>query len=164
MIQSLDTLDAAVGELVRRRIALTQARARMEAEQAAIARTHEPAIQQLIDDCAAREQQITDYCEANRGGVFGTAKHRETPLAVFGFRASTCVKPARRIKWSEVVDRLLREGKELYLRYKTPEVNRQALLADRDVLSPQECAKLGIQFVTEDAFYLEPKPETASQP
>lgn len=164
-INSIETLDHAAGELVRRRIALTQARAAMEAAQANIEKRFEAQIQELTDECAELETAVREYTEAHRSEVLGDKKSRETPLCTFGFRLSTRVEPAnRRIKWGEVVERLTRcvwGGR--FLRFKAPDVNKQALLDARDILDAKQLDQAGIRFVSEDNFYLDPKPETAAQ-
>jgi phage host-nuclease inhibitor protein Gam len=161
-ITSTETLDSAAGDLVRKRIALTQAKAAMEGEMAGVEKRHEERIQTMLDDCATLERAITAYTDAHRAEVLGEKKSRETPLCVFGFRLATSVQTAtKKLKWAEVIDRMMRHGAEKYLRYKEPAVNKQALLEDKDMLSEKECEKMGIRFETSDEFYLTPKPETA---
>ena len=164
-ITSPETLDAAAADLVRARIALTQAKADMEAEAAAVQKRHQARIVALTDDCADREQRLAAYCDAHRAEIFPAGqKSRETPLATFGFRASTWVETInRKIKWADVVERLQRlVWGENYLTYKPPVVNKEALHADRASLTPEALAQAGIRFVTEDKFYFDPKPETAA--
>lgn len=164
-ITSLETLDAAAADLVRRRIALTQAKAAMDAETAAVEKRHTALIVSINDECSELEGRIRDYCDTHRAEVLGDKKSRETPLCTFGFRASTRVETAnRKIKWSDVVERLQRlVWGEPYLKYSEPKVNKEALHTDKDVLAPEALAQAGIRFVTEDGFFLDPKPETAAK-
>ena len=162
-ITSLETLDASAADLVRLRINLTQAKAALDAETTAVAKRHQERINLLTDDCAQLETRIHDYCDAHRAEVLGDKKSRETPLCVLGYRLSTRVEPAnRKIKWADVVQRLQRlVWGEAYLKYKEPSVNKDALHADKDQLTPEALAAAGVRFVSEDTFYLEAKPETA---
>jgi phage host-nuclease inhibitor protein Gam len=165
VITSTETLDAAAADRVRRRIELTQAKADMEAECAAVEKQHGRRIAEITDDCAAREAVIREYCETHAAAVFPEKKKsRETTLCVFGFRLSTRLETAnRKIKWGDVVERLQRLAwGEAFLTYKPPVVNKEAFHAARETLLDGDLAQAGVRFVTEDAFYLEPKPETAA--
>lgn len=163
-ITSLEALDAAVADVVRLKIRHTAAQAEMEAEIAALTKRHQARLQDLADKIAELEQNIHDYCETHRAELFPDKKSRETPLAVIGFElCPPRVETAhRRIKWGDVVARLqkLAFGAS-YLRYPEPRVDKEALLADRNSLSQEQIAAIGIRFVQEEQFFIRPKPETA---
>lgn len=161
-ITGVESLDSAAGDLVRRRIELTQARAQMEAEMAAVEKLHEPRIQAMVDMCAWIESSVAEYLEGHRE-VLGERKSRETPLCVYGFRQSTRLETAnRKIKWCDVVERCQRFDGDAFLSYKPPVVNKEAFHAAREFLLPARLDKLGVRFVTEDTFFLDAKPETAA--
>jgi phage host-nuclease inhibitor protein Gam len=165
-IASPEALDAHVAEVVRLRVRLTAAMANKDAEVVKIEKQHQASILKLQEQIAAAEEAVREYSAANRGSVFGDKrKSRETPLAEFGFeltppRVETANK---KIKWKDVVARLgrLAWGKA-YLNLPAPKPDKEALLADREKLSPEQLTAAGIQFCQDEQFFIRPKPETAA--
>jgi phage host-nuclease inhibitor protein Gam len=159
-ITSIETLDAAAGEHTRRKIALDQAVAEMNAEIAAAKKRHQVKLAKLVDDCAEVECEIREWLECH-AEILGEKKSRETPMSTFGFRQSTRLETAnRKITWGDVVDRLQKyEWGETYLSYKTPSVNKEAFHADRAILTEDKMLRAGVRFVTENEFWITPKIE-----
>lgn len=162
-ITSEDALDAAVADIVRAKIKLTAALAERDAELAAVEKRHQTRLTRLQEDIAAREADVQAYCAAHRAALFAERKSRETPLAVFGFELTPPrVETARRLKWKDVVARLLRlDWGKAYVRQAEPKPDKEALLADRDRLTPEQIAAAGIEFAQDEQFFIRPKPETA---
>jgi phage host-nuclease inhibitor protein Gam len=112
---------------------------------------------------------VQDYNEAHRAELYSDKKSRETPVCVMGFEFtpwrvdSTLRAPkGQGMKWQPVLDRLARfPWASRYLRFLPPQVNKDALLADRDVLSPEQCEKIGIAFAQTENFFCKAKAETA---
>jgi hypothetical protein len=97
--------------------------------------------------------------------LFAERKSRETSLAVFGFELTPHrVETAnRKIKWADVVTRLLRlPWGKAYVRQAEPKPDKEALLADREKLTPEQCTAAGIAFAQDEQFFIRPKPETAA--
>jgi len=165
-ITGADALDAAIADAVRLKIELTAATAAMEAELADIQKLHQARLRVLRERIAELEARALDYCQAHRVELFPNKKSRETNLATFGFELTPWrVEPLnRKIKWKEVVSRLLARGwGQAYIRQPAPTVNKEALLADRQTLSEDKQAAAGIQFCQDEQFFLRPKPETAAE-
>jgi phage host-nuclease inhibitor protein Gam len=163
-ITSTDALDAAVADCVRLKIAHTKRLADRDDAIAAVEKEHEAGIQASAADIADREAAIRDYCDAHRAELFPVNKSRETGLAVFGFEYTPPrVETAnRKIKWADVLERLRRARWGLaYIRSKES-LDKEALLADREKLTPEQCTAAGIQFAQDEQFFLRPKPETAA--
>ncbi len=163
-ISSMEALDTAAGECTRTRIQLTRWIAQRDAAVAALENEYQPAATGLTQKIAALEASIQDYCAANRAALFPQKKSRETHLAEFGFemtppRVETANK---KIKWKDVVARLARVAwGRAYIRTPECQVNKQALLSDREKLTPEHCLAAGIQFCQDEQFFIRPKPETA---
>jgi len=163
-ITSSEALDSAVGEVVRQRILHTQALAARDAALAELEKRHHAGIAALSAQIALLESGIQDYCAARRDDLFAAKKSRETSLAEFGFeltppRVETANK---KVKWRDVVTRLLGVAwGAAYVRQAEPQPDKQALLADRDRLTPEQRAAAGIQFCQDEQFFIRPKPETA---
>lgn len=163
-ITSVESLDAAVAEAVRLKNQHTIARAEKDRELIQIEKEHTARIQKLADEIAVVETMVAEYCVANRAELFPDRKSRETPLADIGFEITPPrVEPSsRKIKWKDVVARLLRlPWGKAYVRTPEPVPDKQALLSDREKLTPEQCNAAGIQFCQDEQFYLRPKPESA---
>lgn len=161
-ITSLESLDAAAAEHARRVIALNQANAAMAADVAAIKEKHQDTISKLVDDVGNMEAAIREWlaCHAE---VLGDKKCRETEFSRFGFARNVRVDTASpEVTFNDVVDRLLKlSWGDEFLRYKSPEVNKQAFLAAKESIAPSCLAAAGVRIVTEDSFFIRPKVEKA---
>jgi phage host-nuclease inhibitor protein Gam len=165
-ITSPDALDARVADAVRLKIKLTAAIAERDGELVTIEKAHGAKLTRLAEQIAAIESDVHDYCAANRPELFTEKKSRETALAVFGFEITPprVETASRKIKWADVVTRLLRLAwGKAYLNTPEPKPDKNALLADREKLTPEQCAAAGIQFCQDEQFFIRPKPETADE-
>jgi phage host-nuclease inhibitor protein Gam len=163
-ITSPEALDVAVAEVVRLKINYTEATAAKDADVAVIEKDHQSKITALTDAIAEMESRVQDYCTAHRALLFAEKKSRETSLAVFGFELTPHrVEPAnKKIHWKDVVARLLRLAwGNAYVRNPEPKPDKEALLADREKLTDEQCTAAGIQFCQDEQFFIRPKPETA---
>ena len=163
-LTSPESLDTHVAECVRLKIKLTQATAKKDAEVAAVEKKHTFEITELQRYIAEIETRVHEYCTAHRADLFSDKKSRETSLAVFGFEITPPrVETAnRKIKWADVVERLLRLGwGKAYVRTPEPKPDKEALLADREKLTPEQTTAAGIVFCQDEQFFIRPKPETA---
>lgn len=164
-ITSHESLDSAVAEVVRKRIKLTEATAAKDAEVAAVEKRHQAKLTEMAQAIAADEAEIFDWCTCHRTQLFLDKKSRETSLAVFGFELTPWrVETAnKKIKWGDVVTRLTRLvwGKA-YVRQPEPKPDKDALLADREKLTPEQLTAAGVQFCQDEQFFIRPKPETAA--
>ena len=164
-ITSADSLDATVADVVRHKIRLTEATARMDAEVAVLQKSHQAVLTGLQEKIAAGESAVADYCTAHRAALFADKKSRETLAAVFGFELTPprVETASRKIKWADVVIRLLRLAwGKAYVRHPEPKPDKEALLADREKLSAEQQTAAGISFVQDEQFFIRPKPETAA--
>ncbi|MCX6908126.1 MAG: host-nuclease inhibitor Gam family protein [Verrucomicrobia bacterium] len=165
-ITSPESLDTAVADVVRKRIKLTQSTAAKDAEVTAVERNHQPDLTRQQKEIAADEAYIMQFCEANRAGIFPKLKSRETSLAVFGFEMTPprVETSSRKVTWKDVVARLLKlSWGKAYINTPAPKPDKDALLADREKLTPEQQTAAGIQFCQDEQFYIRPKPETAAE-
>ncbi len=165
-ITSTEDLDTIVAEIVRLKIKLTQKTAAKDAEVAALEKRHTAGTTALTERIAGLENDVRAYCEAHRGALFTERKSRETSLAVFGFELTPhrVETSSRKIKWADVVQRLLRlPWGKAYLNHPDPKPDKNALLSDREKLTPEQITAAGIQFCQDEQFFIRPKPETAAE-
>lgn len=164
-ITSNEALDAAVAEIVRLKIKHTATRAEADEEIARLEKRFQNKLTALADDIAAGEAEVRDYCEAHQAELFVEKKSRETALAVFGFELTPprVETSSRKVTWKDVVARLSRlTWGRAYVRTPEPKPDKEALLADREKLTPEQQTAAGIQFAQGEQFFIRPKPETAS--
>lgn len=92
--------------------------------------------------------------------AFGAARTICTIHGDFGFRTGM---PAAEFlpgkKAPDILALLLARGLTDYIRT-TQEVNRQALIADREKLGPENLQQLGVRIVQSETFFIAPKLET----
>lgn len=163
-ITSAESLDAAVARVVSLKNQYTAARAAADAEVIAIEKRHQLTLTTLADKISDAEADAREYCDANRPELFDEKKSRETALAVFGFELTPhrVETSSRKITAKDVITRLLRLAwGKAYVRQPAPALDKNALLADREKLTPEQCTAAGIQFVQDEQFFIRPKPETA---
>ena len=164
-ISAAEALDAAkVARIVSLKNQYTAARAAADAEVIAVENRHQLTLTTLADKIAEAETEAFDYCAAHRDGLFCEKKSRETALAVFGFELTPprVETSSRRIAVKDVVTRLLRlTWGRAYVRQAAPALDKNALLADRERLTDEQCLAAGIQFLQDEQFFIRPKPETA---
>ena len=166
IITSPEALDARVADVVRLKINHTRLVAEMEAEMVAISKRYQARIAGLLEAITAAEDEIQSYCNAHRAELFSSKKSRETTLAVFGFEMTPprVETGSRKIKWADVLARLLRlPWGKAYCKPTGYKLDKEALLADRDKLTPEQLTAAGIQFAQDEQFFVRPKPETAAE-
>ena len=164
-ITSPESLDAAIARVVELKNGYTTARARADAEVIAVEKRHQLVLTTFADKITDAEADVREYCEAHRAELFDEKKSRETALAIFGFEITPprVETASRKIKWADVVARLLRlTWGKAYLTQAEPKPDKNALLADREKLTPEQLTSAGIQFCQDEQFFIRPKPETAA--
>ena len=163
-ITSPESLDAAVADCVKLKLELTSLKAAVAARQTDIEKRYAGEICELTHDVAEAESRIRDYCLANRGTLFLDKKSRHSLSAEIGFELTPwrVERAGKKITWKEVVRRLLAlTWGQLYIRHPEPEVNKEALLSDREKLSETDQATLAIRFARDEQFFIRPVADQA---
>jgi phage host-nuclease inhibitor protein Gam len=127
---------------------------------------HQEPMLALARQMEIREAGVFVYCQQHRAQLFPDKKSIDFLLAVVGFRANpaSVEKCAKKDTWTAVAARLssLKWGLP-YVTEPAPEVNKRALLADQEKLTPEQLAEAGICFQQEEEFFITPKSEVASR-
>jgi phage host-nuclease inhibitor protein Gam len=92
---------------------------------------------------------------------FGASKSIESLHGRFGYRlCPPSLRPLKPLTWAKVVDTLKRlEGGEQFLRVKE-EVDKQAILANREGLGEIGLRKIGVKVAQDEEFFVDPKMDT----
>ena len=113
-----------------------------------------------------REAGVFVYCQQHRAQLFPDKKSIDFLLATVGYRTEppSVEKCFRRDTWSAIAQRLeaLPWGSR-YVNIPEPEVDKKALLADREKLSAEQLSEAGIRFEQDEQFYITPKSEVAAR-
>ncbi|HWY74069.1 MAG TPA: host-nuclease inhibitor Gam family protein [Verrucomicrobiae bacterium] len=159
-INSIESLDARVSEILRLRAQRAARLAELEARLAAVQEAYARPIAELDHQLLHRETAVQTYCHTHRAELFAARKSRETITAVVGFELSPhrVETAGRRVTWKTVVSALLGLGwGRPYVRHPEPQLNKDALLADRHKLTPDQLAAAGIRFAQAEQFYIRSK-------
>ncbi len=159
-ITSLENLDAQICEIVRLRAARAARVAELEARVAAVQQEYAKPLADLDHQLLARENAVRVYCHAHRAELFPAKKSRETLTAVIGFELTPhrVETAGRKVTWKLVVGSLLGlDWGPAYVRQPEPQLNKDALLADRDKFTPAQLDAAGIRFAQDEQFYIRSK-------
>lgn len=149
-VTSPEALDAAVAECVRLKIKRTALRAEADTEVAALEKRYQARLTKLDDAIAAGEAEVQAYCAAHGKELFGEKKSRGGVSSKP--KVASAVSRALKLAWGRV-----------YVRQPEPKPDKEALLADREKLTPEQQTALGVQFCQDEQFFIRPKPETAQE-
>jgi phage host-nuclease inhibitor protein Gam len=165
-IVSREALDAAVAEVATLKIQYAAAKADMELAIARVQERHQEQILALGQRIEIREAGVFVYCQQHRAQLFPDKKSIDFLLATVGFRTEppSVEKSSRRDTWTAIAQRLeaLQWGAR-YVNTPEPEVDKKALLADREKLSLEQLSEAGLRFEQDELFYITPKSEVAAR-
>lgn len=165
-IISREGLDLAVAEVATLKIQYAAAKATMELEIARIQESCQEQILSLARQIEVREAGVFVYCHQHKTQLFPEKKSIDFLLATVGFRSEPpgVGKCFRRDTWTTIAKRLkaLPWGAQ-YVNVPDPEVDKKALLADRDRLTLDQLSEAGIRFEQDELFYISPKSEVATR-
>ena len=126
------------------------------AVRARVPNAYNPCAVYLID-----AEDLKEWAEAHRLDTFQERKSLDLVHATIGFRTGMPRLALRRgIKWALVLEMLKVRLGGRFVRIKS-EIDKDALLAERDTLGKEKLASLGVEVVQDESFYVEPKREDA---
>ncbi len=150
-------METLVGEITALTIQKDAATALMDEEISRVRKSFEDILSGFSEDIDEKLAVARDWAEANPS-EFGDGKSIEFTQGKVGFRCGNpTLKPLSGWTWVTVLDRLQQSARS-YLRT-IEEVNKEALLADRELLGADKLRELGVRVVQDEKFFLEPKRE-----
>jgi phage host-nuclease inhibitor protein Gam len=136
-IVSRAALAAAVAEAAPLKIQYAAAEAPMELEIVRAQERHQESMLALGKQIEVRETGVCVYCRQHRARLFPDKKSIDCLLATVEFRTEppSVAKSSRKDTWSAIAQRLEALGwRSRYVNTPAPEVDKKALLADREKL------------------------------
>lgn len=170
LISSREGMLAVVADLIQDKLEFQQIQLSIEQEKAAIDKKNQGALDALARRIQMNEAGLQVWSKMHPQ-EFDGKRSIDLPTAIFGFRLGKhkVDKPSN-VTWKEIADRLIStilrpeepegqpifEGEE-YIRYGDAEVDKDALLRDRDLIPQEALDVVGIKFAQDDFFFFEPK-------
>jgi len=124
-------------------------------------------IEELGCKIKARASRVLGYVIEHRDELMPNPRKKsfDLPTATVGFAIAPKAKVVL-LADEDSTDAALRiegvKGFEKYIRIPLPELDKEAILADRDILTPAQLAFIGIRIEQPEKFYITPKSETAA--
>lgn len=151
-LQVEDTLREIVGATLNR----NRANLEMDKGITAIRARYESLINECNKSIEEKSELVRIWAEENPA-EFGKLKSLDFVHAIIGFRTGTpTLKTLRGWTWDRVLEKLRGIGLLAYIRTKE-EVNKQALLIDRESLGEDRLKEIGLHVKQEESFFIEPK-------
>jgi phage host-nuclease inhibitor protein Gam len=151
-------LDAVVENIVQLQIQRAELESIQEKEIAAIRQKYRTPLAEIERYLTLENNWAETWAQANRD-AFGEKRSLECTHATVGFRTTPprVERASRKWLWSAIATRLGEVAwGQRYLRIPAPEVNKEALLADRAHLAAADLRLAGIRIVHEERFYITP--------
>jgi phage host-nuclease inhibitor protein Gam len=118
----------------------------------------EPSIADLTAAIAAHDKTLRDFADTHPE-EFDRAKSLKLVHGVIGYRLGNyALKTVKGITWARALN-LIRDRMPIYIRTKQ-EVDKEAILADRQKLTPNELARIGCRIEQAESFFAEPEKDT----
>lgn len=165
IIESREAMQGVVADIVQHRLKVADLNVQMEMEIAIIQRKYQGEVDKLNKAIQMKEAAAYVWSVKNPQ-EFGDAKSINFKVAVVGFRTNPPRVDKLRSKqtWSEIA--LILESLEApnfvgenYVSYKDPDLSKEALIRDRDIIPKKVLEQAGIQIVQDEVFYIEPASE-----
>ena len=160
-ITTRQELDAVVENIVQLQLERAELEQTLERELAEVRQRYRRPLAEIDRFLLMELRWVEDWAERHPG-LFGAAQSLELTHAVIGFRVTPprVDRASRRWTWAEIAAKLGEVGwGRRYLRQAAPEVNKEALLADRAELLPAELKLVGLKIAQDRRFFLTPHRE-----
>jgi phage host-nuclease inhibitor protein Gam len=158
-IQTRHELDAVVENVVQLQLARAALERDQEQEIAGVRQKFRGPLAELDRYLLLETTWVENWARSNADAFPDDARSLACTHATLGFRVSPARvdRASRKWTWTEIASKLgdIAWGRR-YLRQPAPEVNKEALLADRAELDPAELRKCGVKIVQEERFFIAP--------
>jgi phage host-nuclease inhibitor protein Gam len=164
-LKTLADVERCLTELQRLTIERDLKTAALEKRQAAIAAEYGAVFAELDANIAVEQKALELYLKEHKSDFDGPPRSVQFVSGTIGYRLGMPrLKPVSRGSWEKVLQLLTDFPYNCYIR-STPEVDREALMADSDALGAEGLAKLGLRKVQDDSPFIEPArlPEPAQE-
>ena len=165
VIETRAEMEALVGDLSKLQLRQNALKVELDQELLAVRRRYEQRIDAL-DEQIQEKFRVAENWACAHPEEFGPKKSIEFVHGTVGFRTATprVAKLGRIKNFAEVVAVMLRtDWAAKYVKTQEPQLNREALIADRKTFTDDQLKQIGIKIVQDERFYVEPKQEALEQ-
>lgn len=165
IIETRAEMESLVGEIATLQHQQNAAKVALDQEVTAIRTRYEGRLDRL-EQQIQQKFAVAEAWALSNPDEFGVKKSIDFVHATVGFRLGTprVVKVGRFKDFAQVVQAMIKiPWAKKYVKQPEPQVNREALIADRRALDAQELRAVGIQIKQDERFYIDPKAETLEQ-
>jgi phage host-nuclease inhibitor protein Gam len=172
VIHTREGMEAAVNDYAQLKLKHLAVLARLEQSKKEVERKFESELNGLANDIELKFASVQNYCMVHRSELLnGDKKSFETISARLGFYDTPMRVEKRSSKetFGNIAKRLLglvfKKGDEVvldceqYVRTADPDLDKNALLADRTKFTAEQLDAMGIKFERDEIFFIEPKSE-----
>ncbi|ODU24027.1 MAG: hypothetical protein ABS95_02545, partial [Verrucomicrobia bacterium SCN 57-15] len=156
-IKTRDQVESLLNEICTTTINRNQATLAMDHEITQIRERYEATITACNKALEEKTELIRTWAEANPS-EFNGLKSLDLVNAVIGWRTGQpTLKTLAGWTWDRVLEKLKIHGMGLrYIRTKE-EVNKQAILSEREEITPEAMRAMGVRIVQDESFFVDPK-------
>lgn len=156
VIKTREELERITGQITALKTFEAQTKAVMDQRITEIRSEYEGQLGDAAEEMETLVQSVRQWAEANQS-EFAGKKSLDLVHGVIGFRTGTPkLKTRKGWTWDKVLENLIPAGRWDFIRTKK-EVDKEAILAARDNMTPADLRNLGVDIVQEESFYVEPK-------
>ncbi len=157
-IQTRVEMETLVGEIAALELDERNLKTEMDGRMMEIRAEYEGRLTEIESQTKEKLARAQDWAEAHPN-EFGKRKSIEMFHGTVGWRTGTSkLKMLSGWTWAKVLEVLKFDGRQAYIRI-VEEVNKNAIIADREILAPDEMRNMGIRVVQEESFFVQPKEE-----
>lgn len=165
-IQTRDQLEAVVENIVQLQLSRAELEHAQDQEIAGIRQKYRAPLAELERYLTLETAWAEAWARENPGALTEN-RSLDCAHAVIGFRVTPplVVRASRRWTWSAAAQKLAEMAwGARYLRVPAPEVDKEAILADLEKLSPEELRAAGLKIVQGERFFITPHGHEESAP
>lgn len=158
VIKTREELERITGQITALKTFEAQTKASMDQRITEIRSEYETQLGEAAEEMETLVQSVRQWAEANQS-EFAGKKSLDLVHGVIGFRTGTPkLKTRKGWTWDKVLENLIALGRPVadFIRTKK-EVDKEAILAARDNMTPADLRNLGVDIVQDESFYVEPK-------
>jgi phage host-nuclease inhibitor protein Gam len=160
IIETRAEMEAVIGEIATLQLKLNAATAEMDQRITNVRQGYEGTLDTLNKEIQTRTQLAQCWADSHPEEFPGDKKSIDFVHAIVGFRTGTPKVTPLKKRFTVAV--IIANLKKLawgpkYIRNPDPQIDKEAILQDRKILTEDQLAKAGLKIVQEESFYIELK-------
>lgn len=156
-----DSAETAMGALAHASHQRDKLVAQMNLKLTAVREQFEPSIATLTEEVSRQSDLLRAFADQHPD-LFARSRSFKLVHGIIGYRIGNfALKTVKGITWTRALN-LIKDRLPVYVRTKQ-EVDKEAILADRARLTPNDLQRVGLRVEQAEAFYAEPEKDTPQE-